>query len=426
MTKNSKTRNFVIITIIILIVFVVIFKTKPQTNYPMYKIKKGNFLIDINTKGTVKAIKSNIVNSPSRIWGNIRIIKLVDEGTYVKKNDFLIQFDPAEFQERLQRQENDLEKAKANMESKIANIEKQDADYQSQLKIEEYSFEQTKLRAKNAIYESENKRKDVEYSLKKADISYNRLIEKIEKTKEINKASMRQAELQVEQAALMLKRAQEELDQLTIFSPAEGLVVYKEIWGSSGKEKVKVGSTPWRNQPLLEIPDQSKMKVVLNVNEVDISNVQKNQNVNIKLDAITDTSFTGTITSIAALAHKDRATEKKVFEIEVNINEYDERLKPGMSANCQIIVEEIENSIFIPLDAIYSKDGKTGVLNSSGKFIPITTGKSNSDFIIISKGLKDGDDIRLMKMKSTEQRHKPKSTNTKSKRGSERRIIIHG
>ncbi len=397
-----------------------------EDDFPLFTLKKGHFLIDIRTKGEVKALDSFVISSPSKIWGNVRIVKMVDEGTYVKPGDFLIQFDQAEFMQRLQEERNNLETALANHESKMANIKKQTADLESQLKIGEYSLEQTRLQAKNAVYEAENKRKEIEYSLKKAEIGFQQLRGKIAATEKINEAAIRQSELQIEQARLKLQRVEEDMSQLSISSPTEGLVVYREIWSPTGSEKVKVGSSPWRNQPLMEIPDQSGMKVKTQVNEVDISRLSLDQKVIIKMDAIVDTSFTGKVTSIARLAAKDRRTRKNVFDVEVNFDAVDPRLKPGMSANCQIIVKEIEDTLFVPIDAVVQEEGKTGVYLKDGNFREIATGESNTDFILLEKGLQSGETIRLKTLKSADQTQQPTKKRKEGESGVYHRVTIIG
>ncbi len=412
----------------VLIVLIVLLyrQFRAADDLPLYVVKKDDFVIKVKAPGTIQAINSHVINSPGKVWGNIRIIKMVEEGTYVKPGDFLIQFDPTEFQERLREAENNLETAEANYESQLATIEKQRADLASQLEIEKYNLEQMKLQAKNAVYEAENKRKEIEYTLKKAQVSFEQLQDKMESTRAINKAALRQAKLKVEQAELKVEQAKDDLAQLTIRAPAEGLVVYREIWGPSGREKVKEGSSPWRNQPLIEIPDNSQMKAEIQVNEVDISRIAQDQVVNIRLDAIVDTTFQGRITTIANLAHRERETEKKVFRIEAEIKGSDERLKPGMSAQCEIIVERIPDTLFVPIDAVLEREGQTGVLDKEGRFRSITTGPSNADFIMVSTGLQAGDAIQLQQnisIKANTPREKPPAS---QKSQTEQRVIIHG
>ena len=417
---------WMIILLLLLFLFLIYSFIFSKESFPLYNLTKSEFVIDLDTKGEVKAIDSHVIKSPGNIWGNIRIVKMIPEGKHVNPGDFLIQFDTAEFMQKLREAENEVATAEANHESKLANIKKQVGEVKSQLKIEQFNLEQTRLRAKNAIYEAENKRKEIEYTLKKAEISHQQLKEKSVSMTKIHAAELKQTQLQVEQAKIKLQRAKDDLEKLTLISPDTGLVVYREIWGGGQMEKVKVGSTPWRSQPLLEIPDQSKMKVVVKINEVDISRIVENQQVDITLDAIVDTIFTGIVSDIAALAHKDRKTKKNVFNIEVNINETDLRLKPGMTAHCKIIVDIIPDTLFIPIDAVITRDGKTGVLNDSGDFIQIKTGKSNSNFIIVEEGLNEGDEIRLQKNDVPQRPGEEKRTPKKRKRNSEHRIIIRG
>jgi len=420
--KQKKIWLISFLTIIsLLIIYSLVFSDE---DFPMYEISKSEFVIDLESKGEVKAVDSHVIKSPGNIWGNIRIVKMIPEGTEVKTGDFLIQFDTAEFMQKQREAENEVATAEANHESKLANIKKQVAELSSQLKIEEYNLEQTRLRAKNAIYESENKQKEIEFTLKKAEISFQQLKDKKKSMVKIHAAELKQTELQVDQANIKLERAQKDLQQLTLTSPDTGLVVYREIWGGGGMEKVKVGSTPWRSQPLLEIPDQSKMKVVIKINEVDISRIALDQKVTITLDALVDTTFTGLVSDIAALAHTDRKSKKNVFDIEVIINEMDLRLKPGMTAHCEILIDVIPDTLFIPLDAVITRDEKTGVLDDSGEFIEIKTGKSNSNFIIVEEGLNDGDEIRLQKKDVPQALPGESKKKSKKRKGSGERTVI--
>ncbi|NPE27328.1 HlyD family efflux transporter periplasmic adaptor subunit [Methanococcoides sp. SA1] len=426
MLKQKRYRILLLIVVVIASIYG-ISKIGNKQNFPLFQVHKGEFLIDIYADGILEAGNSTVINSPTRIWGDMRITRLVDEGKVVKEGDLLIQFDTAELLERIKTLENELEQARASFESAEANIEKTKADLESQLKIEEYTLEQNRLRAKNAKYEAENKRKEFEYSLKKAEINFQQLVDKIEKTKEINKATLRQSEIKIDQAELSLNRAKENVQRMTITSPGEGLVVYKKVWaGGGGFEKIKVGTSVWNGMALMEIPDKSNKKVIVNIDEVNISSLKLDQVVNIKIDALPEKEFKGRVTKIASLAKDDEDSGKKVFEIEVLIDEIFEELKPGMSAECQIIVEQIDDVLSIPIDAITKKEGEIGVYNASGKFVQIKTGKVSSDLIIVEEGLKDGDEIRLVKSQNTNQKKSDKKPERRQKPNKTHRVIIHG
>jgi len=148
---------------------------------------------------------------------------------------------------------------------------------------------------------------------------------------------------------------------------------------------------------ILEIPDLSKMYVKTKVNEVDIDRLRKGQLVSVTVDALPGLELSGKVTSIAALAHNDRATNNKVFDVEVSLDSTAERLKPGMTATCKIITDRLKNVISAPLESIFEKDGKTivYVLTPKPKAREVETGEKNEDSIVIKSGLKPGEKISL-------------------------------
>jgi RND family efflux transporter MFP subunit len=361
----------------------------------LYTVTRGEFLIDIKVDGEARAMDSYIVKAPSNIWGNARIVKLAPEGTMVKTGEVLVQFDPAEFQQRLLEAQNKLETTKANLASAQANIKSQMADLESSIQLETYSLEQARLRAKNAVYESDNKRREIELSLKKSEISFQQLLDRKTTSEKINQATLRQAELEVEQALIKLRRAQDDLDKLTINAEVSGLVVYHEVWEGDHTGKLKIGYSPWRGQPLMEIPTQNRMKVSVMINEADISRLALDQETIIRFDAVTDTLFNGKVREIAALAHRENRLSRNVFDAEIYLDDYDDKIKPGMTAHCQIIVKRVANVLFVPLDAVQNIDGNPVVYDEDGDARAVTTGVSGSDFIIIENGINEGDRVRL-------------------------------
>lgn len=422
-----KKNRLAAIILTIVLIFVLYWLFDPAESGLLFTLQRGEFLIDIKVEGEVKALDSYVVKAPSNIWGNARIVTLAPEGTLVKEGDLLVQFDASEFLQRLMEAQNRWETTRANLASTQANIKSQMSELESNIELEKYSLEQSRLRAKNAVYESDNKRKEIEFNLKKAEISYQQLTDRKLSSEKINQATLRQAELEVEQALIKLKRAQDDLEKMTIKSPTQGLIVYNEVWEGNRMAKLKVGYSPWRGQPLMEIPTQNKMKVSIKVNEVDISRLAKEQQVFITLDAVPDTLFTGVIKEIAALARRDNKTNKNIFDAEVYLNESDEWIKPGMTAHCQIIVRRLENKLFVPIDAVQTIEGRALVYDEDGDAREISAGLSNSDFIVVESGLSEGDKVRIQTAPSQKSEQKQSGKNNKPLPKPERvvrRVII--
>lgn len=360
------------------------------------EVQKGEFIVSIKAKGELKAKNSQSVTVPRSSSFNIQIVRLAPEGSLVKAGDFLVQFDPTQAQQKLDEKQNALKNALAELESQKASIASNMAQIESNLQTERYSHEQAKLRFEQMQYEAEAKRREQEINLRKAELSLKQAEEKITAQKKIDAANLNKAQLQVERAKLELGEAQREFDSLTLTAPIDGLVVYKEIWGPSGAAKVKVGDTPWRGQEVIEIPDLSVMQVKASINEVEVSKVAKGQQVLIKLDALPEPTFHGTVAQIATLASRKRNSNVKEFEVMVLIDGSDPRLKPGMSASVEIVTDRLTDATYIPLESVFEKDGKTIVYPAgSTKPVQVEVGQKNADFIVVTSGLKAGQKISL-------------------------------
>ena len=362
-----------------------------------YKAQRGDFFIDINQSGELDATRLVTVTVPVRMYGGVRVIDIVPDGTIVKEGDFVIQFDTTDAQRNVTDRQNELAQAEADLASSNASIASTMKQLENGYQVQQYTFEQDKLSYELAKYEAEARRREMELTFKKSELSLAQAKQRIESQKIIDKASVARADLRVTQAKLRLKQAETGLNELTMRSPKAGLVVLREIYGTQGRAKVKVGDTPYPGQELIAIPDLSEMKVKTKVNEVDISRVRKGQPVSINLDALQGPTFTGKVTNVATLARREGDSEVKVFDIEVTIDGSDPRLKPGMSAQCNIITGTVPNVISIPLEAVFGKEDTTVVYVKRHGFErrAVKLGSKNSDYVIVENGLEPGLEVAL-------------------------------
>jgi len=409
--------------------------------------QRGEFIIDIRTKGELKALNSVAVGVPARVWG-VRIVRMAPEGSMVKAGDFLIQFDTSQFTQEVEQRKNELLNAQAELESQRATAASTLAQLESAFKQQQYSYEQAKLRYEMMKYEAESKRREQELNLKKAELSLKQAEQKIASQKAIDEANIKKAGLKVQQAKLRLEEAQRRLEALTLKAPTDGLVVYKEIWGPSGREKVKVGDQPWSGQELVEIPDLTTMQVKTYVNEVDVQRVAVGQQVIITIDALPGLTVYGRVHRVATLARRlessgspwaapsSGASEVKVFDVDVNIEGSDlgpAGGRPGMTAQCRIITDRIKEAIYVPLESVFEKEGKTivYVVNGRPKRREVELGPKNSDYLVVQKGIQAGERVTLRdptlpleELGKEAPVMKEKKTPQTSPSGSRRRIII--
>ena len=217
--------------------------------------------------------------------------------------------------------------------------------------------------------------------------------------------SVQQANLQKEQANLQglqekYKTALDELRKTTIYAPIPGLVIYNDIPASGKARKIQVGDAVWSHQGLISLPDISRMMVETNVREVDIHKVALGQQAQIQVDAYPDAAFTGAVHLIGSLAtaEQNQPTLTKYFEVQIVLNESDDRLRPGMTARVEILIDRVEQVLYVPLEGVFEKSGQKVCYVVHGKQAEerlVKVGKFNRDFIIIEEGLADGEQIYL-------------------------------
>ncbi len=400
--KKLLTRNNIILSttgfIALVIVLNIIFKPG-MVDIASFPVMRGTFVININTTGEVIAENSVTISAPSNVRSSLQIVALALEGSRVKKSDMLIMFDTSDIDTRIEERDatyqqalEDIEKLKAMQASKMASL-------MSTYEVTKNNYELSKIRLKRMEYEAETRQQMEELNFKNAEINLKKLEDNIKNEKIINSVDMQNAELKIERAKRDLDEEKRDRERLIVRAPNEGLVVYKEDRHSATREKIKVGDIPHRRMPLLELPDLSVMQIKTFVNEIDIRKIKKGQKTVIRLDAVQNAVFVGEITDIAYLARREQGTNVKVFDIYITIDGGENPLlKPGMSASVEIVLEKLEDKVYVPLESIFEKDGKTFayVLDSGWEEKEIKIGKTNRDYAVVEEGLSVGQKVSLL------------------------------
>ena len=147
---------------------------------------------------------------------------------------------------------------------------------------------------------------------------------------------------------------------MTVKAPMEGTVLLEVDWQG---QKRRVGSDVYKGQTIITLPDLSSLKVRGRVSEIDAGKVRLGQEVIVNFDAIPDQTFRGQIVTLANLFTKasfDRPM--KVLEITVELEEMDAaRMRPGMAARLQVVIDRFDSALAVPLSAIRTEAGKSYV-----------------------------------------------------------------
>lgn len=395
--KSNKHR---LLLSLLLISLLTVCGKKESTDIPTGKAVRGTVLVDLYEEGEIEAIKSTNIIAPRISWryGNLKITEMVKDGQEVAAGDTLIVFDPSEVHKSIVDAESSLEIAHAEYDRMVAQHESDLEDLRAAYEVARISHEISKIRFESSVHESEIMKKQIELNLDKAQIALQRAKEQIENRIKIQHEEVKQRDLSIAQFIARLNEAYETLNLLNVVSPSSGIAIIER--NRSSDNKFQIGDQCWSGLPIIQLPDLSVLKAKAQINEVDISKIEVGLDVEIKPDAFSDSIFIGHVSSIANLAiNKERSTKIKVFPIEILLKETDKNLLPGLTVSCRIIIDKIDDVLFIPLDALNRDEETSFVYKKSGESftkVQVETGQQNIDYIVILSGLKEGDEVALI------------------------------
>jgi len=196
-------------------------------------------------------------------------------------------------------------------------------------------------------------------------------------------------EAQVAAAETNRDLAELALEQATIAAPMDGEVA--NILINQGEQAAP-------GAPAIILVNKEAFHIEVSVDEIDIDQIALDQPVEITLDAISDRVLDGRIADIAPTAVATGAGVV-TYLVTINIEPGEITLRPGMTANASIVVEEIEDVLMIPNWSI-RLDRNTGTafvnkLTTAGEIVevPVETGLRNEQFSELLSGLEAGDTV---------------------------------
>lgn len=361
-------------------------------------LQKGEFTLKVDATGELKAKRSVQIKAPSGMRAErihqTTIQDMVAEGTIVKEGDYVATLDRTEISNKMGDAQTEIDKILTQLEQgKIDTaitlrglrdelINLQFAKNEKLLELEQNKYEPQAVIQQKKIDLQKNER-----DFKQAEAKYS-----LEKDKAIAKIAEINADLK--QNKTKLERLVKLAGEFTVKAPKDGMIIYAKTW----QGKVTSGSqvSSW-NPIVAELPDLSEMMSKTYVNEVDVSNVEKGQDVTIQIDAFPDEEYVGRVVSVANIGEELREYDAKVFEVNIEMLGVDSILRPAMTTSNEIVTDILQDVISVPLEALYSDSLPYVFKEQGGRILKqeVITGPSNNDAVIIDFGLQDGDNIYL-------------------------------
>ena len=347
---------------------------KNDPGYRTIKLERGDIASTILATGTLNPVI--LVQVGSQISGNIKRL-YADFNSVVKKNQVIAQIDSMLLKA-------EVEKARANYKAALANVEK--------AKVIANDTKRTLNRYEALVKENLVSQSDVDT----AQTNYDSAVAQIEVVR-----------AQVDQTRSTLDFSRTRLDYAIIRSPVDGIVLSRNV---------DVGQTvaaSFQAPTLFTIArDLTEMQVNTSVDEADIGRVEVGQEVTFTVDAYPSEVFEGRVSQIR---NAPQVVQNVVtYDVIIEVENLDLKLKPGMTANVSIVVAEKRNVLRIPNAALrfrpYGEERESrqpkGIETSAQnrvwalladaklKSVPVKLGVNNVRYYELTEGdLKEGDNL---------------------------------
>jgi HlyD family secretion protein len=321
------------------------------------EVKRGSVKKTLLLDGELRAVQSRTIYGSSS--DEAKIVFMPPEGSVVKAGDVVVDLDNAsiltkikDIEERIVAAENEVVRTKSQHESTLRDLE-------IELSKLWLTYEQAKLKAKvpNEVV-SRREFQEAQLALEKAKTEYEIHLNKIEQKKKEQTAELQVKTIEKSKLSVQLERAKGDLESMRIKAPTDGMVLYNDHWNE--RRKIQVGDVVWGGFPIVRLPDLTAMETLAQVNEVDGPKLSVGARAEIKLDSYPDQVIAGEIKDISQTAIKASWMAKaKIFRVTVSLDRtVMEIMKPGMSAQVSVVVDETPSNLLIPRASVKT-DGES-------------------------------------------------------------------
>jgi len=395
-----------------------------------HTISRDDLVVSVTEQGMLESSSNTEIKC--KVRGYNTVIWVIEGGTEVKAGDELVRLDTKRIEDAVSLQTTNSHTARATLEESLAAVARAkiaipaylEGEYRSQYERLQRELEIAKTNlgfAEKLLQDAEKlfKRGYVtelevqgnEFTVKQADLELKVIetqIDVLEKyTKEMRMETLRgnlkanESKLKADRAGLemdegRLELAEKELEYCIIKAERSGLVIHPSAAQWKDTPDIAKGATVRKDQVLLLMPDLSKMQVKVGIHESIVDHIKPGMDAKITLP---DRTLDGKVSSVASVTRPAGWWTGNVVKYDTIIELPSvDGLKPGMSAEVEVIMDRHEDVLTVPVAAV--------VETAEGDFCWVTTadgakrrslklGDTDDSFIIVKAGLKEGDDVAL-------------------------------
>jgi HlyD family secretion protein len=369
---------------------------------PTAAVAKGEFIDYLQVRGEVKAVRSVPLTAPTTGGGDLQILELAKNGTTIKKGDVVVKFDPMTVQRTLNDRRSEFKQAEDEIAKTQAQYRIQQQQAETDLTKARYDVRRAELDTVPLEFLSRMDREQKQLALQNAKAKLGESERKLTALHDIEKAELGSKIQKRDKARFDMEHAERQLGSLEIVSPVNGIVSILPNWRSCcPPPDFKAGDRAWPGQTIAEVPDLSTLRVTARLEEAERGRMQPGQSVTVRADAVPDKEMLGKVGDISALARVDFSNwpPQRNFDLIVQIDQMDARLRPGMNTTVRVAVDRVADVILIPARAVFEKSGRSVayVQRARGRWDEraVQISRRGHEQLIVSEGVRPGERVAL-------------------------------
>ena len=403
--------------------------TADLSDLPRHVVERRDLLITVTEEGSL--VSDDNVDITCDVAGGATIIDLVDDGARVTKGMEIVKLDDSVISENATAQKIAFEKARALMiqadkdhaAAKIAVEEYREGIFKKDLRTAESNVtaatERLQATQNTLAYGERMFRKGyitpqqleaqksavdrAKLDLGTAEIALDvltrftkpKMITELESIRDAAAARLESERAALELEQIKLTRLEGELKKCTITAPQDGLVIYANSRNYRQETEIKEGTAVKERQVILQLPDLTKMRADVEVHESKVSDIRVGMAAIVRVQGDV---FPGQVTAVANRPESNWFSTAKKYIVEVRIDEQSDSLRPGFTAEAEIIVADLHDVIAVPIAAVIEQGDQFVCAVSRGETVDrriVTLGKTDDRFVEITEGLREGEQILL-------------------------------
>lgn len=284
-----------------------------------------------------------------------------------------------------------------------------ESDYRTdELSCKRYELElKSAENALNLLKEYTYKRQiaQLESDVEQAEMALERVRRKANADITQSQATLNARELELKRQNEQVEKLKDQIEKCTVVAPADGLVIYATSnqgpFRRQNQEPLDVGTEVSQRQDIIYLPEGDDFKAEIKIHETNLKKIYPGLPVRITVDALKGVEFLGHLTKVAPLPDAQSMfmnPDLKLYNAEVDIDDAKGMLKSGMNCRAEIVVEQHDDALYLPIQCVVREGGQPVVYKrtvTGEEAVPVEIGMDNNQVVLIKSGVEEGMEICL-------------------------------